>query len=35
MKIHTGEGWMIKIRVSDENELNELLSADEYEGEIS
>ena len=30
-----GEGWMIKIRVSDENELNELLSADEYEGEIS
>ena len=27
-----GEGWMIKIRVSDENELNELLSADEYEG---
>lgn len=30
-----GEGWMIKIRVSDENELNELLSSDEYEGEIS
>ena len=30
-----GEGWMIKIRVSDENEINELLSADEYEGEIS
>ncbi len=30
-----GEGWMIKIRVSDENELNELLSADEYEVEIS
>ena len=30
-----GEGWMIKIRVSDKNELNELLSADEYEGEIS
>ena len=30
-----GQGWMIKIRVSDENELNELLSADEYEGEIS
>ena len=30
-----GKGWMIKIRVSDENELNELLSADEYEGEIS
>ena len=30
-----GEGWMIKIRVSDANELNELLSADEYEGEIS
>ena len=30
-----GEGWMIKIRVSDENELNELLSADEYEGKIS
>tara|TARA_B100000963_G_C22447977_1_gene589725 strand:+ start:289 stop:666 length:378 start_codon:yes stop_codon:yes gene_type:complete len=30
-----GEGWMIKIRVSDENELNELLSADEYQGEIS
>ena len=29
-----GEGWMIKIRVSDENELNELLSSDEYEGEI-
>ena len=29
------EGWMIKIRVSDENELNELLSSDEYEGEIS
>lgn len=29
-----GEGWMIKIRVSDENELNELLSADDYEGEI-
>ena len=31
----SGEGWMIKIRVSDENELNELLSSDEYEGEIS
>lgn len=30
-----GEGWMIKIRVSDEDELKELLSADEYEGEIS
>ena len=30
-----GEGWMIKIRVSDKNELNELLSSDEYEGEIS
>ena len=30
-----GEGWMIKIRVSDENELNELLTSDEYEGEIS
>ena len=30
-----GEGWMIKIRVSDENELNELLSSDEYEEEIS
>ena len=30
-----GQGWMIKIRVSDEDELNELLSADEYEGEIS
>lgn len=30
-----GEGWMIKIRVSDENELNELLSSDEYQGEIS
>ena len=30
-----GEGWMIKIRVSDKNELNELLSADDYEGEIS
>ena len=30
-----GEGWMIKIRVSDVNELNELLSSDEYEGEIS
>ena len=30
-----GEGWMIKIKVSDENELNELLSSDEYEGEIS
>ena len=30
-----GEGWMIKIRVSNENELNELLSSDEYEGEIS
>ena len=30
-----GEGWMIKIRVSDENELNELLSSDEYEGETS
>ena len=30
-----GEGWMIKIRVSDENELNELLSSDEYEGDIS
>ena len=29
------EGWMIKIRVSDKNQLNELLSADEYEGEIS
>ena len=30
-----GKGWMIKIRVSDENELYELLSADEYEEEIS
>ena len=30
-----GEGWMIKIRVSDKNELNELLSSDEYQGEIS
>ena len=30
-----GEGWMIKIRVSDKNELSELLSSDEYEGEIS
>ena len=30
-----GEGWMIKIRVYDKNELNELLSSDEYEGEIS
>ena len=30
-----GEGWMSKIKVSDENELNELLSSDEYEGEIS
>lgn len=30
-----GEGWMIKIRVSDKNELNELLSSDDYEGEIS
>ena len=30
-----GEGWMIKIKVSDENELNELLSSDDYEGEIS
>ena len=30
-----GEGWMIKIRVSNKNELNELLSSDDYEGEIS
>ena len=30
-----GEGWMIKIKVSDENELNELISSDEYEGAIS
>ena len=30
-----GEGWMIKIRVSDKNDLNELLSSDDYEGEIS
>ena len=30
-----GEGWIIKIRVSDKNELNELLSSDDYEGEIS
>ena len=25
-----GEGWMIKIRVSDENELNELLDNNQY-----
>ncbi len=30
-----GEGWMIKIRITDVNELNELLSAEEYESEIS
>ncbi|UJH90865.1 glycine cleavage system protein GcvH [Antarcticibacterium sp. 1MA-6-2] len=25
-----GEGWMVKIRISDENEISDLLSAEEY-----
>ena len=25
-----GEGWMIKVRISDESEINNLLSADDY-----
>lgn len=25
-----GEGWMVKIKLSDESELNDLLSADDY-----
>lgn len=30
-----GEGWMIKIKISDPTELETLLSADEYETKIS
>lgn len=29
-----GKGWMIKIKVSDASQLNELLSAEEYKGII-
>lgn len=30
-----GEGWIIKLKVKDETELRKLLSAEEYESEIS
>ena len=30
-----GDGWMIKIKVSDPNDINSLLSAEEYEALIS
>ena len=30
-----GKGWMIKVRLSDENELQGLMSADEYEQTIA
>ena len=30
-----GRGWMIKVKVSDSAELEELLSADQYESEVA
>ncbi len=30
-----GEGWMIKVKVSDASELEELLSAEDYQNEIA
>lgn len=30
-----GEGWMIKVKISDSSELEQLLSADDYQGVIS
>ena len=30
-----GEGWMIKVRMSDPSELDELMSAEEYEAFVS
>ena len=30
-----GEGWIIKIKISDESELDELMNADEYKEHIS
>lgn len=30
-----GDGWLFKVKLSDESELDELLSADEYEEKIS
>lgn len=30
-----GEGWMIKIKIADEGELSNALSADEYESTVS
>jgi glycine cleavage system H protein len=30
-----GQGWMIKLRVSDESELDQLLGADEYQAHLS
>ena len=30
-----GEGWMIKVKVSDTSELEELLSAEDYQNEIA
>jgi glycine cleavage system H protein len=29
-----GEGWMIKVKVSDAGELEELMSADDYKKEV-
>lgn len=29
-----GNGWMIKIKVSDKSQLDELLSADDYKAEV-
>ena len=29
-----GEGWMVKIKVADPSELNELMDADKYKGHI-
>ncbi len=30
-----GEGWIIKLKISDESELEKLLSAEEYQSQIS
>lgn len=30
-----GEGWMIKVKISDTSELEELLSAEDYQNEIA
>lgn len=30
-----GEGWMIKIKISDSSELDDLLSAEDYQNEIA